>query len=171
MKKAKKTVRKLDIFVLLEAFDLNDLSVYDQIAADPEALKEFKKEIGYMLPMWMTGSARDADHRKLIEKFNRNCNRCWFDFAKNPRMQAKLLATVGLGRATPHRFHRVRAVRKQNPLMDLLLLQHPDIRKDEVDLWLRKHTLGQAEELAQMFGWQSEQIDDLRKYCSENGKK
>ena len=63
--KKPRTEKKIDIFVILEALDLGDMTIYDQIAADPGALAEFHKEIGFMLPVWMTGSARDSDHAEL----------------------------------------------------------------------------------------------------------
>ena len=162
-----KVERKIDLFVILEALDLGDMSVYDDIAADPGALAEFRREIGYMLPIWMTGSARDLDHKKLVERFNAICNQRWFDLAKHPRLQAKLLAAVGLGTKTPHRFHKVKAASKNSAMLELLELQHPDIREHEVRLWARKNTWEQTQELAQMYGWQDDQIDDLKKNYKE----
>lgn len=155
--------KKIDIFVILDALDRNDYSLYDQIAGDPEALKEFKKEIGFMIPLWMTGSANDSHHLELVQRFNENCNRDWFALSKYPRMQAKLLASIGLGHKTSHRFSKVRAATKNSLLEDFLQTEYPDIRACEVVLWTRRNSLEQLTELAQSQGLQQEQIELLQK--------
>jgi hypothetical protein len=159
--------KKIDIFVILDAFDRNDYTVYDQVAADPEALAAFRKEIGYMLPIWMTGASRDSDHIELIERFNANCNKNWFALSKHPRMQAKLLASIGLGRRTAHRFNKVRAAPKGSALGDFLRQEYPDIRENEVVLWTKRNTLEQTEELARSWGLQEDQLKELRKSYQE----
>lgn len=161
--KKSRAEKKIDIFVILEALDLGDMTIYDQIAADPGALAEFQKEIGFILPIWMTGSARDSDHMDLITRFNKNCNRGWFDLAKHPRLQTKLLATVGPGRRLSHRFSKVKGVKKSAPLFDLLRRDHPDIRPSEVQLWARQNTLEQALERARGYGYLDEDLADLEK--------
>ncbi len=162
-----KAKRKLDLFVVLESLDLGDMRIYDKLSTDPENLAEFCRDVGYMLPIWMTGATRDADHIELVKRFNVNCNEHWFDLTGKHQLQAKLLAGIGLGRKVSHRFSRVKPALRSNVLMDLLTLSHPDIRPAEVRIWAAQNTADDAEELARGYGWTDEQVTKLQKSYNE----
>jgi hypothetical protein len=161
--KKPKPARKLDLFVVLEQFDRRVPNVYNELTADPAALKELCRDLGYILPLWMTGAARDDDHMELIRRFNRNCNLGWFGLSGKYELQARLLASIGLGRKVAHRFSKVRAATRNTALFDLLTLSHPDIRSEEVRIWAAKNTAEDAAELARGYGWTDEQIETLLK--------
>jgi len=159
--------RKVDLFVVLEGLDRRNMKLYDEIAVDAEARKELDREIGYMLPIWMTGAARNDDHMALIDRFNACCNLHWFKLYGNPRMQLRLLAHIGLGRKVAHRFNKVKAAPRSTALFDLLSLTHPDIRGQEVRIWVSKNTVEDVEELARGHGWTDEQVEKVLKNYKE----
>lgn len=159
--------RKLDLFMVLEALDQRDLNIYDEIAADAEAVKELNRDVGYMLPIWMTGAARNQDHAELVQRFNICCNLNWFDLTGKHRLQTRLLAHIGLGRKVAHRFNKVIGGFRNNAVLDLLILTHPDIRPEEARIWVQRHSLRETEELARGHGWTDEQVERLKKSYNE----
>lgn len=159
--------RKLDLFMVLEALDLRDLNIYDEISADPEATKELNRDVGYMLPIWMTGAANNRDHAELIQRFNACCNLRWFDLSGKHRLQTRLLAHIGLGRKVAHRFNKIVGAPRSSAVLDLLMLTHPDIRPEEARIWVQRRSWADTEELARGHGWTDEQVERLQKNYNE----
>lgn len=156
-------VEKMNLFVILEALDQGQLDVFDQLQSDSAILKEFTTALGWLIPVWMTGAVNQYDHAHMIVEFNELCNRGWDRFKEFPNLRAKLLALCGPGRATKHRFFKPPTYKTGNALLDLLRISHPDIRPEQMDLWISKHTLEEARELAEMHGYQKDAIADVEK--------
>ena len=98
----------LDLFTVLAGFDRNDLTVYESLSEDPTYKAEMDKNVGWLFVQWMTGANDDTTHRRLLVKFNDLANQGWGKFSKHPALQAKLLASAGLGHRVKHKFYKPR---------------------------------------------------------------
>ena len=96
----------LNIFLVLEYLDENNMELYEAVKDDENLLKDLEKNIGWLIPQWFTGSPNEDVHRALILSFNELCNVGWHNFYKHPQLQAKLLASAGLGKSVRHKFFR-----------------------------------------------------------------
>lgn len=152
---------KLDIFTLLEFLDQRNLNVYEALAEDPEVQREFEKNLGWLLPQWMTGASNDAAHRELVLRFNETCNVGWFEFNDHPELRAKLLAAVGLGKKTNHKFFKPGVKTKRDKLIDFIAQSYPDFRPEQLGLWCKTNSLDDLMELTEAAGLQKSEQDDL----------
>ena len=155
--------QKFDLFGILEFLDQRSLQVREVYLDDPEGLKELDRNAGWLLPQWMTGAYNDKDHAALISRFNEVANPGWYSFQKHPELQLKLLALCGLGRKVKHKFTKPRTNPQMDKVMELLLLVYPDIRQEEVELWLRQNDREDLIELASRAGYQTEDQEALLK--------
>ena len=120
---------KLDIFGVLSYLDANNLGVYEALREDAEMLKEFERNVSWMLPQWMTGATNDSDHAELIDNFNMICNDGWFELYGHPELQAKLLACCGTGHRTRHKYYKPKKVPHLTKMMKFLRGKYIDIRE------------------------------------------
>lgn len=150
---------KLDLFTVLEYLDKQNLGVYEELMADPELVAELEKSIGWLIQQWMTAAADNTEHMVLAMSFDEFCNTGWDQFS--PRLQSKLLACCGLGKKVKHKFYRPKTSKTSNDLINLLQLRYPDIRLEEVELWVRKTTIDDAIELGQLMGYQTDQVKSV----------
>ena len=79
---------KLDLLSVLSYLDENNLEVHEALREDPEMLTELERNVGWMLPQWMTGATNNVDHANLIDSFNVICNDGWFELYSHPELQA-----------------------------------------------------------------------------------
>lgn len=154
---------ELDIFDILECLDRRNFRVYDSVRDDEKLRKEFDKNIGWLIPHWMVGAYKDADHAELIKNFNEVCNVGWYGFAGHPELQTKLLACCGLGYKAKHRFIKPTVSKENKKIRDLLADKYYDITPEEVDLWCRCNDVKEFEMLAQQLGRQDSEIKELKK--------
>ncbi len=154
---------KLDIFAVLTYLDEGNLGVYEALREDPEMLKELEKNVTWMLPQWMTGAQSDPVHVELVENFNLMCNDRWFELYGHPELQAKLLACCGLGRKVRHKYFKPSKARNRRVMLDLLSHKYPDIREEEVELWVRQSSKAGARHLAESLGYQKKEVADVTK--------
>ena len=154
---------KLDIFAVLSYLDENNLEVYAALREDPDMLKELERTVTWMLPQWMTGAVRDADHAALVESFNAICNEGWFDLYGYPELQTKLLACCGTGRPVRHKYFKPPKARNRRLMMELLSHKYHDIREEEVELWVRRSDKAGMRRLAESLGYQKDKVKELTK--------
>jgi len=155
--------QKFDLFGVLEFLDLRSLQVREVFLDEPELLKELDRNAGWLLPQWMTGAYKDQDHAALISRFNEIANPGWYSLQKHPELQLKLLALCGLGRKVKHKFTKLRSNPTMDKLTELLLQVYPDIRQEEVELWVRQNDRDDLIELATRLGYQTEEQEALLK--------
>lgn len=155
--------QKFDLFGVLEFLDERSLQVREVFLDDPEGLKELDRNAGWLLPQWMTGAYKDQDHAALISRFNEVANPGWYGFQKHPELQLKLLALCGLGRKVKHKFIKPRSSPSTDKITELLSLVYPDIRQEEVELWLRQNDRDDLIDLAVRLGYQTEEQEALLK--------
>ena len=153
---------KLDIFAVLGYLDENNLGVYNALRDDPDMLKELDKNVGWMLPQWMTAANRDDYHAALVANFNEFCNPRWFQLYGHPELQAKLLACCGVGK-TRHKYYKPAKSQSLSRMTELLSHKYGDIREDEVKLWVSRSSKAAMVRLAEALGYQKEQVKDLTK--------
>ena len=153
---------KLDIFAVLSYLDENNLGVYEALREDSEMLKEFERNVSWMLPQWMTGATSDSVHAELIDNFNEICNDGWFELYGHPELQAKLLACCGVGR-TRHKYYKPKTSPNLSKMTELLKGKYVDIREGEVLMWVRHATETDMVSLAESLGYQKQEVKDLKK--------
>jgi hypothetical protein len=153
----------LNIAVILESFDKNDFTVAEQLKEDEAMYAEFLKNIGWLIPQWFFGVSGDQDHKKQVVKFNTLCNEYWSKLSKHPELQAKLLASAGLGKTIRHKFFRPVVHRKNYELEVLLRLVYPDISEEQVRLWVRKNDEAALKQLANECGLQEKEYEPYLK--------
>ena len=147
----------LDLFAVLRMLDRGDMDVYESLSNDPDTLKELERQAGWMLPLWMTGCYQDASHRRLIQRFDDRANCVWSATYGHPILQLRLLAACGVG-SVRHKFYKNTAPKHGKAILDLLIQITPDIRPDEVDMWIRNNNEERVQELAQACGYQPKEL-------------
>lgn len=134
---------KLDIQDVLSRLDKNDLHVFDSFSVNSTERVELSKNISWMIPQWATAAYTDAAHRNAVIMFDTLCNPGWGAFYKHPELQTKLLGVIGSGKTVRHRFFRPSYSGNRNymnsMLVDMIRVDHPDIRDNEVLLWCKTH--------------------------------
>lgn len=158
-------VHKIDIFAILKYMDEGNFRIYETISQDEEMLKEFETNLPWVIKQWMTGAVKNNDHRRLIENFDSLCNIGWFEFG--PELQTKLLACCGSGKSVKHKFYKVKANKSTNKILDLFRKRYPDIRQEQVSMWIRKHDTIDFEGLLDTLGIQKDERKVLTKEFEE----
>lgn len=151
----------LDIFSVLRMLDRNDMNIHHNLSDNPDVLKELEKNAGWMLPLWMSSSEVDRDHRALILNFVEKANLVWESTHGHPILQLRLLAACGLGRPTRHKFYKKPSATEAKGLTELLIQTTPDINPDEIDMWVRHNNEEDVRELAESCGYQAKDIEKL----------
>jgi len=154
---------KLDLFSVLSYLDENNLGVHEALRDDPEMLTELERNVGWMLPQWMTGATNNADHANLIDSFNVICNDGWFELYGHPELQAKLLACCGIGRKVRHKYYKPSKTIHLGKMMKLLEGKYEDIREEEVEMWVRRSTKASMIRFAESLGYQEKEVKELTK--------
>jgi len=154
---------KLNIFEVLSLLDAGDMGIYQLLEEDSEMLSELTKNIGWMLPIWMTGSYNKHDQLDLIRYFNEDVSQVWDALGDHPELRLQLLAAMGLQKNTKHRYIKRTLGKHNNIIFKLLLNEHPDIKRTEVDLWCKNNDIDDVEELASRYGYQDKGIKEVIK--------
>lgn len=149
---------QLPIMPILKVLDQKKFGLYKAFTTDESERKELERLIGYLLPIWMSGAVDDADHARMIVRFNRIANEGWFAFRNHPELQAKILACVGVGREVRHSFYKVARSTPSPKLTELLQERYRDIRRDEIRLWCQKNSEADVAELAAASGRQNDDV-------------
>ena len=130
----------MNLFGILEQLDRNDPEVHEKLQDNPEDLTELEKNLGWLIPQWLTGASSEPDHKELILRFEAIANPVWTMVHKHPKLAAKLLAQVGTGRKVRHKFYRPSGSRKKaNGILALLRRDYPDLRENEARIWCREN--------------------------------
>lgn len=158
---------RLNLTVLLKHLDTNNFEVYEAYRHNEAERKELDRLVGYMLPLWMSGTANGAEQARITLEFNRHVNIDWRELEGHPELRAKVLAVIGSGKQVKHDFHH-RGTRKQTALTALLAQQYPDIRKEEIALWCRTNNEAALVELCRSLGVQQKEreaiVDEYRNF-------
>jgi len=152
---------KLDLFAVLSKLDINDFGVYETLCGDEQVRKEFEQNIGWLLPQWMVGANSEDDMEEILIRFNLYCNGGWFSFRKHPGLQAKLLACCGTGERVRHKFFKPKADKSLVKIRTLLALKYPDIRDMEVLLWCESNSSKELKKMAEMHGYQKDDVKSI----------
>lgn len=130
----------INIHTLLEQIDRRNFALYDELEGDDDLKKEIDKNLGYLLPLWMSGAVNDADHETAILRFDEVCNAGWFALREHPKVQMLLLCAAGRGKPMRHKFFGTRNPKSYSRVQDVLRTLYPDIRKEDVNVWVIKHS-------------------------------
>ncbi len=156
------TKSTFNLFGTLRLLDSGSLSVYEDSCATDVERKDFDKEVGWMLPQWMSSTNNEKQQIKLIQNMNLVAG-TWGSLNKHPQLRTQLLATCGTGKAVKHRFPKAKRGVGYGALHKLLLLSHPDIRLSEVEIWCKNNNIKEVEELAQIHGFQNKDLEPIIK--------
>ncbi len=151
-----------DLFGTLRALDRGDLSVYESSCNSDQERKDFDKEVGWMLPQWMSSATNPKQQEALIQRMGR-ASVYWGSLNNHPQLRAQLLATCGLGKTTKHRFPRAKRTASYGALHKLLLMVYPDVNLSEVELWCKNNNINDVELLARTYGLQDKELDPIMK--------
>ena len=162
--------RKLDLFALLKTLDQRNFDVYQSVCEDEEIKKELDSLSGWMLPIWMTGTDSIIQAIKLTERFNDKANCVWDSLNEHPELRVKLMASCGLGEYTKHKFFKRTAAKYNSGVYKLLMISYPDIRREEVDMWVGNNDTNDLKQLATDSGYQAQEIKDLVKVFNKMKK-
>jgi len=157
------TSTKFDLFVILEALDANDFSVYEQLASDPTILAEYEKALGYILPLWMIGASSNEAHAELVKRFDRDCNSVWYRIKDHPALRSKLLACCGVGHRLNHKFFKSSLPKYDNDVYRFLASLYPDIRRGEAEMWIRMNDPKVFKRMIEDRGMQQDEAKELIK--------
>lgn len=156
------TKSTFDLFGTLRSLDSGDLTVYEASCNTDAEHKDFDREVGWMLPQWMSSATNPKQQSQLIVNVNKVAV-LWGALNSHPQLRTQLLATCGLGRTTKHRFPRAKKSASYGSLHKLLLQVYPDVNPEEVELWCKNNNIKDVEELARTYGLQDKELDPLLK--------
>ncbi len=156
------TKSTFDLFATLRALDSGSLSVYEDSCNTDEERKDFNKEVGWMLPQWMSSATNPKQQIQLIQNMNKTAT-SWGALNDHPQLRTQLLGTCGLGKTAKHRFPKSKRGVGYGALHKLLLLSYPDIRLSEVDIWCDHNNIKEVEELARNHGLQAKELEPIIK--------
>lgn len=162
--------RKLDLFGVLKSLDQRNFDTYKMVCEHGEIKKELDTLSGWMLPIWMTGTDSIMQTIKLTERFDDKANGIWDSLGDHPELRVQLLASCGLGEYTKHKFYKRAGAKYNSGVYKLLRISHPDIRKEEVNIWIGRNDTNDLKELAIASGYQSAEIKDLVKVFNKMKK-
>jgi len=154
---------KFDLFVVLPELDQNNYNIHEELQENPTLLVEYEKALGWILPLWMIGSSRNDDSAEMLTRFNDSCNQLWYPLKDHPKLRSKLLAGVGLGRRTNHKFVKAAVGKYENEVIRFIREMYPDARQQEIELWIRMNEPAVLKELAELKGWQVADLKELTK--------
>jgi len=155
------TKSTIDIFALLSFLDENEMSIYQDFSEDKEVLADLVKNIGWLIPQWMSSSQNDRYHKQLLLKVNNQANVVWSGLSKSPELQTKLLASCGLGHSVSHKFYKPSGNANLSQILELLILQYPDITESQVVLWCKINDIDTLQQVAEQCGYQTKEIQPL----------
>lgn len=153
----------INIHNLLEELDRRNFHLYEELEGDDDLKVEIDKALGYILPLWMSGAINDADHEEAILRFDEFCNPGWFQLREHPKVQMLLLAAAGRGRPMRHKFFGTRNAKSYSRITDLLRMVYPEMRKEDVKVWVLKHNEDEFAALLPRLGVQGGDVKDILK--------
>lgn len=156
------TKSSFDLFGTLRDLDSGNLSVYEDKCTTEEERKDFNKEVGWMLPQWMSSANNPKQQIQLLLNMSKVAT-SWGSLNNHPQLRAQLLATCGLGQSTKHRFPKAKKAVGYGALHKLLLKSYPDIRLSEVELWCKSNDIKDVERLAGYHGLQIKELEPIIK--------
>lgn len=158
---ARKSPYALDVIAILKLLDRRNFDVYKSLEQDEAKRRELIRSLGYVLPLFMSGSNNEEDHYALLTRFNVYANQGWWRLRNHPELQLKLLAAIGLGKQTFHAFMNASKRTTFGGLQGLLQQIVPDIRSAETLVWCRKNSEADVRRLGEDCGLSDEEIETL----------
>lgn len=155
---------KIDLFLILKHLDSNDYTVYQQLSEDKELIKEFEKQVGWLIPQWMTCGVMENGHREMITRWIEKADQVWGSLAEYPELRTKLLAACGMGQPMKHKFTKPKGIKRKDPIYDLVLELYPGARPEEVPLFLKETSLEELLDLCKSVGYQKEELELVEKH-------
>lgn len=151
-----------DLFAVLKQLDKGNLTVYEDNCSTDDERKDFNKEVGWMLPQWMSSATNPKQQQELLVNVSRIAG-TFGSLNDHPQLRAQLLATCGTGQVVKHRFPKAKKSVGYAPLHKLLLLSYPDIRISEVELWCKSNNIKDVESIAGHHGLQGKELEPILK--------
>lgn len=152
--------RKLNIFSVLQRFDMGDKTVYKSFEKNKDQLKELEGFVGFLALRWMSSAEDREDAKYCLEAVNEIANTGYFYLSKET--QCKVLAVAGGKKKMRHSWILPPKKRKNALAKEAILLMYPHLKDDELDLWIELYGSESVIDVARSSGWQQDQLDKLR---------
>lgn len=134
----------------MAAFDRKDRKYYDKFT--DEQLKKFST---YLMLRWGASVSGNADLQAYyLIATNERVNKNFFDLNKHPKLQWLLCTTVSPGMGKQHH-NWLAAKKKDGPsgkLQKFVTNLYPEMKQDEIDLFLKLNDLKSLKQLAKDLG-------------------
>ncbi len=156
-KAAKPREFKLDIWATLKNADTNNLDYYDSLDA------EQKKAVAPLVLMrWLSAVSSHNPHAEhYILAVNDIVNVGFFELAKFPDLQWKLLAACGVGKSQRHEWIKGPTRLVTNKFDNLILQLDPSLNNLELDLAKSRFTKEGLEQLCRDFAMDDSEIKPI----------
>lgn len=151
--------RKLNIFSVLQRFDMGDKNVYKSYEKDKDQLKELEGFVGFLALRWMSSAEDRDDAMYCLEAVNEIANPGYFHLSRE--MQCKLLAVAGGKKKMRHSWIAPPKKRKSTLAYEAILSMYPHLKDDELALWIELYGIESVIDVARSAGWQQDRIDKL----------
>ena len=156
---------KLDLTKLLEALDRRDFSFYSKLT------DEEKKGFTGIVALRYMSSVPD-NGSDLSEYFIGTANEANLHFwnsemTKHPELQYMLLAMCGLGTKQWHPWIKGPAKKKKSKILTILKKYYPTANDEELEFFLSINSKDELLEIAQMLGYQDDEMKDIKKQIKE----
>lgn len=154
--------KKLDIFAVIKKIDARNMG-YVRIVKT-EDRKEFDQALSYPLLRWMSCAENDELHEYYLLAINEMVNPVYFALGKHKDLQYKMLAAIGSGGWTQHKWVPPVKGAADKKLAKFLGSMFEDFEEADMRLWLDINGESGLEELLKKHGVQ---VADRKEIISE----
>ena len=159
----------MNIFDVIKKIDAGKYDYYSSL--NEEDRKELDKALSFPLLRWMSGSDDDDMMEVSLELINEIVNPNYFALSDHKELQYKLLVAAGARTFVKRKWFAPVGAKSKNRIYDCLCLAYPDMKADEVDMWLDINGRDGLEELTKMVGIQKEDRQKILEEYDRNERK
>ncbi|MAZ56801.1 hypothetical protein CL653_03345 [bacterium] len=159
--------KKLPIFQVLSRFDKRDLNVRSDYKNGE--LQEFDKFVGYPALLWMSAADDDVQHMMCLITASEIAEN-YFEQHANKPLQAKLLASAGIGERVKHKFPKPLKSSRPTKLYEVIYALYPDLDDGDCKLLLSRADVDDIQKLAESSGLYNDKkqikavVDEFKKH-------
>lgn len=146
---------------VLDAVDRRDLGFYDRMSEEEK--KEFKKKSFVFLRAASCVAEYEDTAMDYLLAVNMFANKGWFDLAKHPELQWKLLALCGMGSRVRHTWIDMSKKESRNGFAKILEDKYPQLNDEELDLLESKMDKKAKKHFLEDMGYDDGQINTILK--------
>lgn len=141
---------------IMSALDKKDKNFYNRLS------DEQKKAFSAWMMMRYSSSVQGREAPHYIYMTNELVNKDFMEVSKHPELQWLLLSACGVGKVQFHPYLKPpNAKKKRDKLSTFVSEIYPDLKQDEIELFLQINSKEELKQFAQDNGYDDKSIKDI----------